>query len=95
MKLHYDKPRKPAEIPKDGHGKPYISKEYLRALCEEIGLFETPHLNDKLYLHFKGFSKIQGLDEYYNVKALWLEGNGLEGIRGLEKLKQMRSLYLH
>jgi dynein assembly factor 1, axonemal len=95
MKLHHDKPRKPAEVPKDGHGQPYISKEYLRALCAEIGLFETPHVNTKLYLHFKGFKKIQGLDEYCNLQALWLEGNGLEGIRGLDKLTQMTTLYLH
>lgn len=37
----------------------------------------TPELNDKLYLHFKGYPNIGGLEEYVNVRCLWMEGNGV------------------
>ena len=52
-------------------------------------------MNEKLYLHFKGFKKIQGLAEYVNLKAIWLEGNGIESIMGLDKMPELRMLYLH
>lgn len=67
----------------------------LRKLCKEHGMYTTPSLNDKLYLHYKGWSKIESLEAYTGVKALWLEGNGLSKIEGLEKQVLVRSLYLH
>ena len=67
----------------------------LKKLCIENKLYTTPHINDKLYLHYKGFSKIQNLEEFTGLKALWLEGNGFNKIEGLEKQTLMRSLYLH
>lgn len=39
-------------------GKAILSERYLRDLCDVNGQFETPYLNDALYLHFKGFEKI-------------------------------------
>ena len=72
-----------------------MTKPILRKLCKDQGLYGTPSVNDKLYLHYKGFSKIQNLEEYVNVKAIWLEGNGLAKIEGLDCLVQLRTLYLH
>jgi hypothetical protein len=31
-----------------------ITEKFLRDLCEENNQYETPHLNDTLYLHYKG-----------------------------------------
>jgi hypothetical protein len=86
MKLYHDKPRRAAVMPKDENGNSYLDKEYVKAVCQEVGLFELPRLNVKLYLHFKGFKKIQALEEYSNVKAIWLEGNGIEAISGLDQM---------
>lgn len=73
-----------------------MTKEVLRKLCKDTdGCYVTPEINDKLYLHYKGFNKIENLDAYVGVKALWLEGNGLAKIEGLSKLTLLRSLYLH
>ena len=52
------KSRKPAVMPKDGHGENMLTTEYIKAICSEHGLYEQPHLNEKLYLHFKSFKKI-------------------------------------
>lgn len=72
-----------------------LTPAYLRKLCREHKLYGLPSLNDKLYLHYKGLSKIQCLDEYTGLRALWLEGNGLGKIEGLDSLKELRTLFLH
>lgn len=72
-----------------------MTKPLLRKLCKDKGLYTTPAINDKLYLHYQGFSYIQNLEEYTGLKVLWLEGNGLACISGLENQAELRSLYLH
>jgi hypothetical protein len=63
--------------------------------CVKHGFYRTPSCNDKLYLHFKGFDKIDGLNEYTDVRCLWLEGNAFTKIENLQHCKQLRQLYLH
>lgn len=66
----------------------------LAAACKENDGYETPSLNDKLYLHFGGFHKIENLDEYVNLKALWLDSNAIAKIENLSHLTELRSLFL-
>ena len=77
-----------------------LTPQYLKDLCKTERMrnndcYSTPRLNDKLYLHYKGFRKIEALEEYTGLKCLWLEGNGLDSISGLSKQVLLRTLYLH
>ena len=70
-----------------------MTKEWLKQHCKEQGYYTTPSLNDKLFLHFKGFDRIQNLEEYTGLKSLFLEGNALEDLEGLEECKELRCLF--
>ncbi|XP_034248265.1 uncharacterized protein LOC117649505 [Thrips palmi] len=72
-----------------------ITRESLRRLCKENKGYVTPHLNDILYLHYKGYTKIENLEEYTGLKCLWLESNGICCIENLDQQLQLRCLYLH
>jgi dynein assembly factor 1 len=77
-----------------------LTTEYLKEMCKtermkNNDIYTTPELNDKLYLHYKGFRKIQALEAYTALKVLWLEGNGIGEISGLDKQTMLRTLYLH
>lgn len=60
-----------------------MTLRYLKQLCKEQKGYQTPELNDILYLHFKGFSKIENLEVYSGLKSVWLEGNGIATIENL------------
>ena len=72
-----------------------MTPKLLRQYCKDNGLYSTPSINDKIYLHYKGFKRIENLDEYTGLKAIWLEGNGFTKIEGLENQSLLRSLFLH
>jgi len=72
------------EMDKDEDGRSYITERYLKELCERNGQYVNPILNDTLYLHYKGFTKIENLEAYSNLKSLWLESNGIRCIEGLQ-----------
>ena len=71
-----------------------MTAKKLKELCRKDSLYSTPYLNDKLYLHYKGFRLVENLGDYTGLKVLWLEGNGLGAIQGLESQTEMRTLYL-
>jgi hypothetical protein len=93
--MYHGRRVKDAVLKKDVNGKPYLDAEYLKDLCIEKGLYEAPQLNEKLYLHFKCIQKIQALEPYKNLKALWLENNMIEEISGLDHLEHLATLHLH
>ncbi|XP_065213775.1 dynein axonemal assembly factor 1-like [Planococcus citri] len=72
-----------------------ITKEVLRKHCIKHDLYTTPHLNDVLYLHFKGYKYIKNLEDYTGLKCLWLDHNRIEKIENLDFLKDLKCLYLH
>lgn len=72
-----------------------MTKQYLRKLCKDNGLYTTPSINDKLYLHYRGFNTITNLEEYTGLRAIWLEGNGITKIENLSNQSNLRTLYLH
>ena len=74
---------------------PRITVDEVMELCSKQKLFQTPYLNDKLFLHGKGYKKIENLELYTETKALWLEGNAITKIENLGHMKKLRCLYLN
>ncbi|ORY47053.1 outer arm dynein light chain 1 [Rhizoclosmatium globosum] len=80
---------------RDARENTKMTPKYLKQLCLEQQAYATPELNDKIYLHFKGFADIENLEKYTGLRSLWLEGNGLSQIKNLEALTELRCLFLH
>jgi dynein assembly factor 1 len=66
----------------------------LKELCKKNGGYGTANLNDKMYAHYKGFRRIENLQEYTGLRVIWLEGNGLSVIENLENQTELMTLYL-
>ena len=65
----------------------------LRGICQQHDdLYVTPALNDRLYCNFAGFDALGGLDDYTELRSLFLEGNALQDLGGLPPLPLLTCL---
>lgn len=89
-----EKKRLETKTKEANNGVPEMSVDEIRLTCLQNNGYETPELNDKLYLHFRGFRRIEHLDAYTGCKSIWLDSNGFDKIENLDALKELRCLYL-
>ncbi|KRX01690.1 hypothetical protein PPERSA_01560 [Pseudocohnilembus persalinus] len=94
MSDDYKQPQLPP-LDQDESGYTIMSKKNLKLICQKDALYSDPQLNEKLYLQYKGFDKIQNLDEYVNLRALWLNKNAITEIENIQHLKKLNSLFLN
>jgi hypothetical protein len=72
--------RKQTPLATDERGYTLMTPDNLRLICIKDDLYETPIHNEKLYLNFKGFTRIENLEQYFNLRALWLNNNAFTNI---------------
>jgi len=46
--------------------------------------YRTFELNERLYLHYKGFSELRCMELFPELKCIYFEGNGLRKMTGME-----------
>ena len=71
-----------------------ITPEAIKQSCIKHSLYTIPELNEVLYLHYSGYTKIASLDPYVNLTSLWLNDNAIFKIEGLDNLPNLVCLYL-
>lgn len=73
-----------------------LTKEKLKAILDQNRrmYYRTEELNDKLFLHFGGFRKLENLEKFTGLKTLYAESNALESMQGIETMSKLRSLFL-
>lgn len=75
---------------------PRLTDQFINSvLYSDIHLYyPTRKFNDRLYLHYKGISVIENLEEFTGLHALFLHGNRIESIEGLENCTELRMLHI-
>ena len=72
-------------------GVPIMTFDSIKSACVENGGYETPELNETLYLSFKGFRSITSdISAFTGALVLYLESNGISSIENVRML-----LYRH
>ena len=84
------------EDQRDVDGSPMMTNRFFWELFKKEWkkYYRTPSLNEKLYLHYKGFSYIRNMEQFTGLKCLYFEGNGCKSMLGLEHCIEMRSLFV-
>lgn len=83
----------PKPIPeRNEKGHYFITQKYCSELSEYNGYYYYPEMNANLHLHYKGFTKIENLEAFVNIKVLYLENNCLQKIENLSHMKHLSCL---
>lgn len=79
-----------------GTGGTEMSKAELKKIIDSDRrmYYRTEELNDKLYIHYKGWRKIENLEGWTGLRALYAECNAFSEIQGLDTCRNLRSLFL-
>mmetsp|Transcript_88044 Transcript_88044/g.184006 ORF Transcript_88044/g.184006 Transcript_88044/m.184006 type:complete len:489 (-) Transcript_88044:168-1634(-) len=93
--IREEKERKDEEI-RLGFGATDMSKAELKKIIDSDRrmYYRTEELNDKLYIHYKGWREICGLEGWTGLRALYAECNAFDKIQGLQMCRNLRSLFL-
>lgn len=77
-------------------GSSDMTKEELKKIIDSDRrmYYRTEELNDKLYIHYKGWKEICCLEGWTGLRALYAECNAFSKIQGLENCRSLRSLFL-
>jgi len=76
------------------YDKMRMTKEAIRLCIKRKDLCDNPELNERVYLHNKGFVEIRNLEKYTQLRDLFIEGNELTKIENLDAQKRLRHLNL-
>ena len=68
-----------------------MTKDAIR-IC--IKRHDSAHSIERMYLHHKGFTDIGNLEEFTQVRCLFLEANQLKTIENLTELKNLEILHI-
>jgi Leucine-rich repeat (LRR) protein len=87
---------RPDEPEKEEDGSLALTNKYLWNLIQTDKrlYYRCPELNEKLYLHYKGFHNIKNLEQFTDLKCLYFEGNGCKSLKGLETNTKLRCLFI-
>lgn len=77
--------------------EPRITLSFLKKMLftDDKNYYSDPTLNEVIYLTYRGFSKIENLYIFTNLKCLYLQSNIIAKIEGLETLTNLTTLYLN
>jgi len=79
-----------------GLGGSDMTKQELRKIIDgdRRMYYRTEELNDKLYIHYKGWRELKNLDGWTGLKTLYAECNAFSRITGLQNCTKLRSIFL-
>lgn len=79
-----------------GFGATDMTKEELRKVIDSDRrmYYRSEQLNDKLFIHYKGWKELKNLEGWTGLRALYAECNAFDRISGLSNCCQLRSLFL-
>lgn len=82
------------ELIMDEQGCSHMTKEYLLQLCEDTdGCYETPRLNTRLFLHYKGKCALNEI-QIKKPADLLIHNIGVSYIEHLDEYVGLRALWL-